>query len=350
MKKVLSVALILVLVIGVMAGCGSKDAKKDGGELVIYTWEGMFDDSVLKDFQKETGIKITYSTFDTNETMLAKLEENKGSDYDLVFGDDYIIEQVIDGGLAQKLDKDKISTLKNINPKFQGQYYDKKDEYSVPYGAGIPLILYDKDKIGFDIDSYDDLWDGRLKDNIAITGNYRVINGITLKTLGSTLNEENLDTIKKAGEKMQKLAPNIRVINDNNTQDFLLSEEVDVAYLYTSQATQALKANPKLKTAFPKEGSGFGVMGGFIPKNAPNADAAHKFLEYINQPKTAAKLFEALGYYSTNKEADKLISKDMQKLVVLPSEMKLGEMMQNVSTKADDQMQKNWNKFKKATK
>lgn len=350
MKKALSVALILVLVVGVMAGCGSKEAKKDGGELVIYTWEAMFDDSVLKDFEKETGIKVTYSTFDTNETMLAKLEENDGSDYDLVVGDDYILEQVIDGGLAQKLDKDKISTLENINPKFQGQYYDKKDEYTVPYGAGIPLILYDKEKIGFDIDSYDDLWDSRLEDNIAITGNYRVINGITLKTLGSTFNEENVDVIKKAGDKMKKLAPNIRVINDNNTQDFLLSEEVDLAYLYTSQATLALTANPNLTTAFPKEGAGFGVMGGFIPKNAPNADAAHKFLEFINQPEQAAKLFEALGYYSTNKAADSLISEDMQKLVVLPEEMKLGEMMQNVSTEADDQMQKNWNEFKKATK
>ncbi|MEG0292016.1 MAG: spermidine/putrescine ABC transporter substrate-binding protein [Anaerovoracaceae bacterium] len=348
MKKLISLSLVLIMVAALLAGCGSD--KKAGGELVIYTWEGMFDKQVIADFEKETGIEVKFSNFDTNETMLAKLEENKGSDYDLVVADDYIIEMVIKEGLAQKLDKDKISTLKNINPIYQGHFYDKNNEYTVPYGAGMPLLVYDKKATGFDLKSYQDLWDKSLKNNVALIGNYRVINGITLNTMGKSLNEENLADIKKAGEKMIQLADNVRVINDNNTQDFLINGEVKAALLYTSQVNLALDANPDLKVGYPSEGLGFGIMNGFIPKNAPNSDAAHKFLEYINQPKVAAKCFESLGYYTTNKASEEYISKEKYDRIVLPKEYTKGEIIHNISKEADAQEQKNWNLFKKATK
>lgn len=75
--------------------------------------------------------------------MLEKVSMAKGGDYDVVIADDYIIEKIVEEGLATKLDKDKISNWGNINPLYQGQFYDEKDEYTVPYGAGIPLIVYD---------------------------------------------------------------------------------------------------------------------------------------------------------------------------------------------------------------
>ena len=110
-------------------------------ELVLYTWEGMFPQEVLDGFEEETGIKIIYSNFDTDETMLEKLSMAKGGDYDIVIADDYIIEQVIQEGLAEKLDKEKLENFGNINPLYQGQFYDPEDEYTAPYGAGIPLIV-----------------------------------------------------------------------------------------------------------------------------------------------------------------------------------------------------------------
>lgn len=79
--------------------------------------------------------------------------------------------------------------------------------------------------------------------------------------------------IRAAGEKLLSLAPNIRVINDNNTQDYLISGEVAAAFLYTSQVSAALQARPDLEVVYPKEGLGFGIMAGFIPSQAPNADA-----------------------------------------------------------------------------
>ena len=190
-----------------------------GSELNLFTWDGMFPQEILDGFEEETGIRINYSNFDSDEDMLAKLEESEGGDYDLVIADDYIIELVIKEGLAQKLSRDKLSNFDNINPIFQGYFYDENDEYTVPYGAGIPLIVYDPEVTGFEMTSYEDLWNPALQDNVALIANYRVIDGIVLKTLGESFNTNDVAKIEEAGEKLKELAPNVRVINDNNTQD-----------------------------------------------------------------------------------------------------------------------------------
>ncbi len=86
-----------------------------------------------------------------------------------------------------------------------------------------------------------------------------------------------------------------------------MNGEASVAFLYTSQVTAALAENPDLKVVYPEEGLGFGVMGMFIPSEAPNADAAYQFVDYILRPEVAAQCFNYIGYYCTNKAADELV-------------------------------------------
>ena len=240
-KRVLAVVMCALMAGSVFTGF--KDAGDDK-ELCTFTWEGMFPQEVLDDFEKETGVKVVYSNFDTDETMLEKLSMAKGGDYDIVIADDYILETAIQEGLAEKLDKDSLENIENINPLYQGQFYDPDDEYTVPYGAGIPLIVYDPEQVDIDIKGYKDLWDPSLEDSIALTANYRVINGITQLSMGESMNEEDVDVIKKTGEKLLELAPNVRLIQDDNTQNALLNGEASVAFLYTSQVTAALAENP----------------------------------------------------------------------------------------------------------
>lgn len=345
MKKLLALLLTGALTLGCLTACGGKEEK---GELNLFTWDGMFPQEILDGFEEETGYIINYSNFDYDETMLAKLEETGGGEYDLVIADDYIIEVVIAEGLAQKLDTSKISTYNNLNPVFMSQFYDPTNEYTVPHGAGIPLIVYDPTLTDVEITGYESLWNPALEDNIAITANYRVINGITLLTMGESMNTEDLDKIAAAGEKLKELAPNIRVINDSNTQDFILSGEAAVGFLYTSQVVAALMTNPELELVVPEEGLGFGIMASFIPSQAPNPDAAYAFLEYINRPENAAKCFEYLGYYCTNKAAEEYIAEDMRRLLVLPEDAAAGEIIQNISVEAEDLHSKNWNEFMNA--
>lgn len=115
MKKILSAALAALLLVGALAGCSGSSAGENG-ELVLYTWENMFPQEVLDAFTEETGIQVTYSNFDTDETMLARLETAKGGDYDLVIADDYIIETAIQQGLVQELDTSKLENYGSINP------------------------------------------------------------------------------------------------------------------------------------------------------------------------------------------------------------------------------------------
>ena len=292
----------------------------------------------------ETGIKVVYSNFDTDETMLEKLSQAKGGDYDVIVADDYIIEQAVSEGLVSELDKDTITNFGNINPLYQGQFYDEKDEYTVPYGAGIPLIVYDPEEVDLDIKGYSDLWDPSLEDSIALIGNYRVINGITLLTMGKSMNEEDVDAIAEAGEKLVELAPNVRMIQDDNTQNALLNGEASVAFLYTSQVTAALAENPDLKVVYPEEGLGFGIMGMFVPSEAPNAKAANEFINYILQPEVTAKCINSVGYYNTNKAADDLVDESL----VVPDSVTKGEIVQNVSQEAEQEYNKIWTEFKAA--
>ncbi len=327
---------------------GSADGGAAGGELNLYTWDGMFPQEILTGFEEETGIRINYSNFSYDEDMLAKLEETKGGDYDLVFADDYIIELVIQEGLAQKLDTSRMENYDKLNPVFMSQFYDPQNEYTIPHGAGIPLLVYDPALTDVEITGYEDLWDPALEDNIALPANYRVINGIALKTMGESYNTEDLDVIRAAGDRMMKLAPNIRVINDSNTQDFVISGEAAVGFLYTSQVSLAMSSRPDLKIVYPEEGLGFGIIAGFIPSEAPNADAAYAFLDYINRPENAAACFEFLGYYCSNKAAEEYISEEMKELLVLPEDASEGEIIQNISQEAEDLHAAIWDEFRNA--
>ncbi|MDO5361799.1 MAG: spermidine/putrescine ABC transporter substrate-binding protein [Eubacteriales bacterium] len=341
MKRAAAVLMCAALAGSVLTGF--KDAGDDK-ELVLFTWQGMFPQEVLDGFEEETGVKVIYSNFDTDETMFEKLSMAKGGDYDFVIADDYILETVIANGLAQELDKESLENIGNINPLYQGQFYDPEDAYTVPYGAGIPLIVYDPEQVDLDIKGYSDLWDESLEDSIALVGNYRVINGITQLSLGKSMNEEDVDVIKETGKKLQELAPNVRMIQDDNTQNALLNGEASVALLYTSQVTAALAENPDLKVVYPEEGLGFGIMGAFIPSQAPNKDAAYSFLDYLMQPEIAAQCTNYIGYYSTNKAADEFVNENL----VVPDDVTKGEIVQNVSQEAEEQYNKNWTEFKAA--
>lgn len=371
LKKVLSLGLALSLTATLFAGCGAPAASSSGaasagekssaaaaasekaaapasGTLTLYTWENMFPQEVLDGFTQETGIKVNYQNFDTGETMLTKLSAAKGGDYDLVVVDDYIVEKAVQEDLVLELDTAKIANYASINPLFQKQFFDPEDKYTVPYGSGVQTIVYDPAIISKEITGYADLWDAALKDNVGIIANYRVINGMALKVLGESYNVEDVAKIEEAGKKLLELTPNIRLIKDDNLQDDLISGEVGAAVMYTSQVTLAKLANPNLEVVFPKEGLGFGIMAQFIPKNAPNAEAAYQFMDYILRPEVSAKCYEFMGYYCTNKDADALIAEEYREFLTLPADFTADkmEMIQNVSAEAEDAHSKAWTEFK----
>ncbi len=352
-KRIMTIVIGGILASMLLVGCGNKqetssgqEEEKIGGELNLFTWDGMFPREVLSEFEEEYGVQINYANFDFDEDMLAKLETAKGGDYDVIIADDYIIELAIQEGLVQKLDTEKISNLGNVDQAFQGQFYDPTNEYSVPYGAGIPLIVYDPNVIDIEITGYADLWNPALKDNLALIGNYRVVNGIVLKTMGKSFNETDLEVLEESGKKLKELAPNVRLISDSNTQDYLISGEAAAGFLYTSQVTLALAARPELKVVYPKEGLGFGIMAMFMPSQAPHAEAGKAFINFILRPEISARCFEYIGYVCTNREAVPYLSEEMQKNLALPKEAADGEFIMEIGSAANEVHERIWTEFK----
>lgn len=339
MKKSLFALAALALL---WTGCGAKN------QLTLYTWADMFPPEILGGFEKESGIRINYINFDTNETMLARLDAGGG--YDLVIADDYAIETAIKKGLVQKLDKSELSNFGNINPMYQKQFYDPSDEYTVPYGAGIQTILYDPLKVKIPVLGFEDLWDPSLEKSVGIIGNPRVVNGMALKVLGQSYNTNDTVAIRAAGDMLHLLAPNIRLVQDDRLEDQLVSGEISAALMYTSNAFQAKQAKPELVAVFPEEGIGFGIMAGFIPAKAPNPDAAHKFLNYILDPEHGARCFEFLGYYSTFSASDSRIAPELRESLTLPSELDAAgmEILQNISPEALEEHERVWTEFLQA--
>lgn len=249
-----------------------------------------------------------------------------------------------------ELDKTQLPSFGNINPIYQGQFFDPEDKYTVPYGAGVQTIVYDPSLVDIEIDSYADLWDSSLASSIGVTSNFRVINGMALKVMGESYNTEDVAVIEEAGQKLLELAPNIRLIKDDNIQDDLISGEISAAVMYTSQVTMAMLANPELEVVYPSEGIGFGIMGMFIPSNAPHSDAAYKFMEYILDPEVAAQCFEYIGYYCTNSAAEEYINEEYKSFLTLPEEFSDNtEMIENISAEALETHTRVWTEFRTAT-
>ena len=351
-RGILLLTLIMVASFALVGCGGSSDdgGSNDAEQLNLYTWAEMFPPEVLDQFTADTGIEVNYVNFDTDETMLAKLQTAKGGEYDFIIADDYIIETAIDEGLVQELDTSKLANYQVINPIYQGQFYDPDNKYTIPYGAGVQTILYDPKAVDVDIKGYADLWDSSLKDSLGIIGNYRVIDGMALKVNGESYNTNDISKIEAAGEKLNELAPNIRLIKDDELQNDILSGEIAAGVMYTSQVTMAKMENPDLKIVYPEEGIGFGIMAGFIPSQAPNSEAAYKFLDYIMDPEIGAKCFEYLGYYSTFAASDDFISDEMKEFLTLPKEFsqKDMEMIENIDAKANEKHSEVWTAFKKS--
>jgi spermidine/putrescine-binding protein len=240
-----------------------------------------------------------------------------------------------------------MSNFSNINPLFQYQFYDPKNEYTVPYGAGIQTIVYNPARVSLDIKGFSDLWNSALRGCVGITANYRVINGNVLKSLGKSCNTEDVGEIDTAGNKLLTLVPNIRRLQEVGLDKAMLSGEISVGVMYTGEVTRLKISNPQYKVVYPEEGIAFGIQAAFVPSHAPNPDAAYAFLDYIMDPRRGARCFEYSGYYCTYSASEPFISPRYKDLIILPRFNDF-EMVENISQEAESAHVRNWKAFKAA--
>lgn len=343
MKRLIPMVLALLLALPLFAYAEEEKV------LNILTWADYINGpSVLEPFTAETGIKINYDYFDSNEEMLIKLQALGGGTYDIVLASDYIIDIARSEGLLLPLDREKIPNWDNINPVFRSQFYDPENVYTQPYVAGTPLIIYDPAYIDIEITGYNSLWDESLRDSLVLIDDARNIIGITLKSMGESFNVTDPEILEAASEKLMQLKANVRVLDYNRPDLPMVSGEATVGYMFTPGIVWALEERPDLEVVYPEEGMGFGIDSLFIPVNAPHPDNAHTFLNYLLEPEIGAVIAEYQAYVNVNQAADPLLSEEYKSnpALYIPSEI-LGdtEFIQDVG-EAQEIYYDIWTKFK----
>ncbi len=347
MKKLLSLALTLMMLMAfALPTLAHAEEEK---VLNVFTWETYLDqDTILAPFTAETGIKINYATFSSNEEMLTKLQASGGADYDIILASDYMLDAARQENLLQPLDMAKIPNFKNLKPGALGYYFDPESKYVVPYIVGTPVIVYDPAVVDFEITGYEDLWNPALKDSVVVVDDARNIIGITLKTMGKSLNESDPAVLDQAAEKLAGLRPNIRAFDYNSPHELMISGETSVGYMFTSFAVLAHEARPDLKVVHPKEGIGIGIDGLVIPVKAPHPENAHLFLDFLLRPEIGAQIGAVQKYNCVNAAAEPLLPDFFKSEPALnvPSELlERAEMIQFLSD-VEPKYQEIWTEFK----
>jgi len=295
MKKLLVLFLLLLLP-------GLALAAKQ--EVVVFNWTDYIDPAVLKQFEKETGIKVRYSTYDSNEAMFAKLKIVKKAGYDVAFPSTYFVERMKRQNMLIPLDKTKIPNVANLNPEVMNKPYDPGNAYSIPYMWGSSAIGVNSKVIDpRTITSWNDLWNPRYRGKVLLMDDVREVFAMALRSLGYSGNDRDPAHIKKAYDKLRLLKPGVKVFNSDSPRQPFLNNEVTIGQIWGGEVYQANKENPDIKLIYPKEGAIMWADNMVIPKSVRNLDGAHRFIDFMCRPDIAKKNCELTGYATPNLKA-----------------------------------------------
>lgn len=311
MKKIFSVlfaVIVIALSCSASFGVAAKQidvSKLKGTEINVYNWGEYISDGaedtldVNKEFEKETGIKVNYTTYDSNENMYNKIKGG-GANYDIIIPSDYMIERMIDENLLEKINFDNIPNYKNIIPKYKNLYFDPKNEYSVPYNVGMVGLVYNTKMVEGTPDSWSIMWDEKYKGQVLMFNNSRDAFGIAQFLLGIDVNTTSEKDWKKAYEKLKEQKPVVQSYVMDDVFNKMEGGEAAIAAYYAGDCIGMAENNPDLAFVYPKEGTNIFVDSICIPKGCQNKDAAELYINFLLRGDIALANAECLCYATPN--------------------------------------------------
>lgn len=321
MKKALSFLLCVTLILLSFAGCGyeyqeidlksSYDRSLAGTVLNVYNWgeyisdgsDGMID--VNKEFEKLTGIKVNYSTYDSNETMYSQLKSESVS-YDIILPSDYMIERLKNENMLKRINFDKVPNFKYIDKKYKGLFYDPDDEYSAAINVGMVGIIYNKKMIGEPEHSWKTLWDKKYEDLSLNFSNPRdcfmTAQMILGDKTGSTnrLNSEDKNDWYEAFKLLKEQKPYLQSYVMDEIYGKMETGEAAIGPYYAGDYLTMLDINPDLGFFYPDEGTNIFVDSICIPSSTKNYEAALMYINFMLEPEIALANANYIGYASPN--------------------------------------------------
>lgn len=279
--------------------------------LQLYTWTDYIDPAIVADFEKQTGLKVRITYYESNEEMQAKLQAGGVSQFDLVVPSDFIVPVLVNLKLLQPLDKSKIPNLKNLEPKFTNPPFDPGNRYTVGYLWGTVGLMYRTDIFKTPPTSWGVLFDPRQqKGAFTFMDSPREMLGIGLRYVGQSVNTTDPAQVKRVMEAMlaAKRSRNFKGFQGGvSATKLLLANQIVAAVVYNQDALRTAEGNPRYGFTIPREGSTLFIDNMAIPAKAPNPEAAHRFINFILDAKIGARLAEYQQSATPNAAAKKLL-------------------------------------------
>lgn len=301
--------MTLTLISLTLSACGPK-AKV----VHVYNWGDYINMDLLEDFEQETGIKVVYDTFATNEDMWVRFTQG-GNDYDVIFPSEYFIEKMIREDKIAPLDLDKLPNLKNIDPAFSKLEFDPGYKYSVPYFWGSVGIIYNKKMVHDVVDSWSILWDEKYSQQILMMDSQRDSLMVALKVLGYSMNTQNEAELEEAKQLLIRQKPLVLAYVGDNVKDMMKQGEAAMAVCWSGEAYAIMQESDDFAYVVPKEGSNYWFDNIVLAKDAPHQEEAYQFINFLLRGDVGKKNTDYIFYGTPNMATYDLLDEDSKKIL-----------------------------------
>ena len=327
-------------------------------QLYVYNWGEYIDESVIEEFEEETGIEVVYDLFETNEEMYPVIEAGAVR-YDVVCPSDYMIQKMAENGLLAEINFDNIPNLSQIDPIYleRSKSFDPENKYSVPYTWGTVGILYNTERIkelGVPAPTkWSDLWDERYRGEILMQDSVRDAFMVALKMRGYSMNSTDPEELAQARDLLIQQKPLVQAYVVDQVRDKMIGGEAAVGVIYSGEMLyiqeESAGADFTLEYVVPEEGTNIWIDSWVIPANARNKENAEKWINFLCRPDIAKKNFDYITYSTPNKGAYEMLEdelKNNQALFPDVNQMANSEVFQYLGDEADSLYNEMWKEVK----
>ena len=303
-------AVLTVLIWGALVLSGPAHA---AGKLNIYNWFDYMPQELLDKFAKKYDVEITMDTYDSNESLLARLKAGV-TGYDIAVPGDYMVAILIMEELLEKVRPNQLENFKNMIPKWVDVYFDPGREYSVPYQWGTTSFMVDTETYSGDIDTLAILFDppAKLQGKINMLKDVNDVLNAGLRYLGFPRCNENPEQLKKLNDLLVNAKKQWISFNSDGAKEVLVSGDAAAGMIWNGFGMRARMEKASLKYAYAKEGITAWMDNLVVLKGAPNIDNAKKFLNFMMIPENAAALTNFARYTAGVKGTEPFLDPELK--------------------------------------
>ena len=300
--------LALALVLG-YSFSGSGGRPFEGQQLNVFNWSDYIEPSVIEDFEERTGATVQYDNYASDEDLESKVLSGGG--YDVIFPSDKSLATLMKKDMLGELDRNKIPNWKNLDPRFLGVRHDPKNLHTAPYFWGTLAVGIRTDRVKGPVRGFEVLFDPRYRGRIVVMDDKEHVVAAALLHLGLPMNSTRDNDLVKARDLLVRQRPLVQAYTSDNIKEKLISGEAWVALGWNGDILQARREEPAVKCIVPASGTLMWVDSMAVPKDAPNPELAHAFINYLLDPDVAVRNARKVRYASPNRAARPQMDADL---------------------------------------